>query len=252
MSEKFLKDGQVPDYKPGLKKFLNVVAFFLSLILITVIIIPTIIWEEEEAVKEKSRRRMKIINKVENFYHKMAETYQEDPERAIEIVSALRDSTRADSNYFGKQTLNLDGETYEFDVIRNLFESYDTTFAFSYQLKDTVVDSLYKVTRWNESLRSFDTLSVSATALSTIEVDSVLELETIPRSATLTYYNPFYLTEDFAFRPLINKKYIVEFGDEKPLTIKDPIDFMYEEPRFIFFTFQDTSHGYIQDGEPSW
>ena len=250
--DKYLVDGNVPEYKPGLGKFLNAVAVVLVFLLILVIYLPTQVWKEEEQVQKESRRRMRILHKVEDFYYKMSDTYNEDPVKAIKIVSALRDSTVADSNFYGPQILRLDGKEYEFDVLRNLHKSYDTTFAFSYSLKDTVVDTLYTITRWNESLRAFDTLSISSQALKTVEVDTVLEMETVPRPASLTYYNQFYLTEDFAYRPLIDKKYIVEFGEDQPLTIKDPIDFMYEEPRYVFFTFQDTSHGYIKNGEPSW
>ncbi|MBN2281209.1 MAG: hypothetical protein JXQ65_11560 [Candidatus Marinimicrobia bacterium] len=221
-------------------------------VLILVIILPTLVWEEEEAIQNLSRKRMSIIYKVEDFYHKMSDNYNEDPEMAIKIVSALRDSTVADSNFHGKQLLNLDGKTYEFDVMKDLFKSFDTTFAISYSLKDTVIDTLYRVTRWNESLRGFDTLSVSSTALSSVDADTVLGMETVARPATLTYYNQYYLTSEFAYRPLIDKKYIVEFSDEEPITIKDPIDFTYEEPRYVFFSFQDSSHGFIRNGEPSW
>ncbi|MFP4548130.1 MAG: hypothetical protein ACLFQM_08350 [Fidelibacterota bacterium] len=251
-NEKYLEDGQVPEYKPGLAKFLNAVAVVLVFLLILVIYLPTRVWDEEQEVQETGRRRMKILHKVEDFYNKMSNTYNEDPVKAIKIVSALRDSTRADSNFYGIQKLRLEGEEYEFDVIENFYSAYDTTFAFSYQVQDTVVDTLYEVTRWNESLRAFDTLSVDASALPDINADTVLSMETVPRPATLTYYNRFYLTEKFAYRPLIDKKYIVEFGEDKPLTIKDPIDFTYEEPRYVFFTFSDTSHGFIKKGETSW
>jgi len=252
LSEKFLVDGAIPEYKTGLGKFLNVVAFVLIVVLILVIYLPTQVWNEQEEVQKLSQKRMTIIHKVEDFYNKMSNTYNEDPVMAIKIISALRDSTMADSNFYGTQTLNIDGKAYEFDVLKNLFKSYDTTFAFSYNLKDTVVDTLYKVTRWNESLRSFDTLSVSSTVLSSVDADTVLEMETVERPATITYHNQYYLEDKYAYRPLIDKKYIVEFSDDKPITIKDPIDFMYEEPRFVFFTFQDTSHGYIKNGEASW
>ena len=252
MSEKFLVDGAIPEYKTGLGKFLNVVAFVLIAVLILVIYLPTQIWKEQEEVEKLSRKRMNIINKVENFYNKMSDTYNEDPVMAIKIITALRDSTMADSNFYGKQTLKFEGKEYEFDVLQDLFKSYDTSFAFSYNLKDTVVDTLYKVTRWNESLRAFDTLSVSSTVLSSIETDTILEMETVARPATITYHNQYYLTDKYAYRPLINKKYIVEFSKENPVIIKDPIDFMYEEPRYVFFTFQDTSHGYIKNGEASW
>jgi len=252
LSEKFLVDGAVPEYKTGLGKFLNVVAFVLIAVLILVIYLPTQVWNEQSDVEKLSRKRMTIIHKVEDFYNKMSDTYNEDPVMAIKIISALRDSTMADSNFHGKQTLNLDGKIYEFDVLKDLFRSYDTTFAFAYNLKDTVVDTMYTITRWNESLRSFDTMTVSSNALSSVEADTILGMETVARPATLTYYNQYFLTDKFAYRPLIDKKYIVEYDEDLPITIKDPIDFMYEEPRYVFFTFKDTSHGYIKNGEASW
>ena len=251
-NENLLEHGAIPDYKPGLGKFLNYVAVVLTFILVMVIYLPTIIWQEENDVEKLGRKRMVIMDKVQNFYYKMSDTYQEDPLKAIRIVSALRDSTRADSNYYGKQILNLDGEKFEFDIIENLFKSYDTSFAFSYNLKDTVFDTLYQITLWNDNLRSFDTISISSKALNSVEADTILSTEIVPRAATLTYYNPYYLTEEYATRPLIDKKYVIEFAEDKPLLIKDPIDFMYEEPRFVFFTFKDTCHGHIKNGEASW
>jgi hypothetical protein len=251
-NENLLEHGAVPEYKPGLGKFLNVVAVILVFILVLVIYLPTRVWEEEEAMQKLGRSRMLVLHKVEDFYYKMAETYQKDPVKAIKIVSALRDSTKADSNYHGEQVLRLDGEEYKFDIIKDLFRSYDTTFAQSYNLKDTVFDTLYTITLWNSELRAFDTTSVSSKVINSVDADTILNTEIVPRPATLTYYNPYYLTEEHATRPLIDEKYIVEFGENQPITIKDPIDFMYEEPRFIFFTFKDTSHGYIKNGEPSW
>lgn len=251
-NENLIEHGVIPEYKPGLGKFLNIVAAVLVVILVMVIYLPTKVWNEEKDIQNLGHKRMTILHKVEDFYFKMSDTYQKNPEKAIKILSALRDSTRADSNFHGKQTLSMDGDEYEFDIIKDLFKSYDTTFAFSYNLKDTVFDTLYTVTLWNSDLRAFDTISVSSMTINAIDADTILSTEIAPRPATLTYYNPYYLTEEYAKRPLIDKNYVIDFGEDNPITIKDPIDFMYEEPRYVFFTFKDTSHGYIKNGEASW
>ena len=253
-NENFLEHGAIPEYKPGLGKFLNYVAALLMFILVLVIYLPIQVWEEESAIQKLGQKRMMINHKVQSFYNKMSDTFQEDPVKAIRIVTALRDSTRADSNFHGEQVLKLDGEELKFDVIEDLYRSYDTTFAFSYNLKDSVNDTLYKVTIWNSGTTRFDTSNVTASVLKQVKADigNILDMEVVPRAATLTYYNPFYLTEEHAKRPLINKKYIIEFDENSPMYVKDPIDKMYVEPRFVFFTFKDTCHGYIKNGEPSW
>lgn len=246
---------EITEYKPALVKVLNFVALFLALVLIIVIYVPTIIWREEDQIRNEGRRRMLILNSVEKYYHQMAGKYETDPITAMRVITAVRDSTRADTNFFGEQMINLDNKKYEMNVPKNFYSLFDTTFAFSYIRKDTTIDTTYRVTKWNNELFSWDTVYVLAQRWREIRSDSSyrgpLGVETSERVTENTYHLPFYLTEKIAYNPLINEQFIVT-ADSRGYKIKDPLKGGYRESRFLFFTFKDTSYGWIENDQISW
>jgi len=251
--EEYIKEE--PIFKPTMVKALNYVALLLSLVLIAVIYIPSVIWEQEAAVRNEGRKRMMIMNNVQKFYHQMTDRYQPDPITAMNVVSAVRDSTRADSNYFGKQELRLDGSKFDVDVPKNFFTYFDTTFAFSYKKRDTLIDTTYKVTKWNTELFTWDTLYVLSNRWKALQSDSsygdVVGVETSERIMENTYYRPFYLTEKYAQDPLIHE-YLIITTDSNGYKIKCPIKGEYKERKYFFFTFKDTCHGWIENDQKSW
>jgi len=246
---------EVPEFKPALVKALNYVALFLFLVLIIVIYVPSVIWSEEDAVRNEGRRRMVILNEVQKYYHQMADEYLTDPVKAMEVVSAIRDSTRADSNYFGEQHLYLNDDTFKMNVPKNFYLLFDTTFAFSYKKKDTLMDTTYKVTKWNNELFAWDTLYILANRWKVLESDSsygdVVGVEYSERIMENTYYRPYYLTEKIAKSPLIDEFYVIT-ADSNGYKIKDPLKGEYRDRRYFFFTFKDTCHGWIENDQKSW
>jgi len=257
LNEKDLEQNieEIPEYKPGLVKTLNVVAGILFIILILVIYLPAKIWKEEETVRNVGRYRMTILNHVEDLYKKMSGSYQTDPILAMKIVSALRDSTRADSNFNGKQVLKLEEGIFEFNVTKNFFMNFDTTFALKYEKRDTVIDTTYKIVMWNPGTFTHDTVFVNASRIENVSSDSLfrgqLETEISSRVSTNTYYRPYYLDKTFAYSPLIKQEYII-MVDTARIKISDPLKGEFKERRYLAFAFRDTSHGYIENGEPSW
>jgi hypothetical protein len=185
----------------------------------------------------------------------MTGKYHTDPIAVMKIVSAVRDSTRADSNFFGKQKVKLDIGEFTMNVPKNFYMLFDTTFAFAYKLKDTLIDTTYKVTKWNSELFTYDTLYILSSRWNQIKSDSsyrdVIGIETSPRIMENTYYHPYYLTEKFAYSPLINEQYIIT-TDSGSYKIKDPLKGEYRESRFLVFAFKDTCHGWIEDDQKSW
>ncbi len=245
----------VPEYKPALVKILNGIAIVLSLIIVTVIYVPSFIWQEENAVRQTGRRRMAILNEVEKFYYQMAGKYQTDPVLAMRVVTAARDSTRADSLFYGKQIVRLPEGRFELDVPKNFYMFFDTCFATKYQKQDTVIDTTYKVLKWNADLMAYDTVYVISNRLEQLKTEpefkGVLGREISQRVSSNTYYRRYYLGSEIAFRPLINEKYEIK-SKGKDILIKDPIKTVIKEPRFVFFAFVDTSHGQIENDERSW
>ena len=244
-----------PVFKPTLVKTLNYVALVLAVVLIAVIYIPSVIWEEEAAIRNDGRRRMIIMNEVQKYYHQIVNEYQHDPITAMEVISAVRDSTRADSLYFGKQYLELKGNQYNMNVPKNFFMYFDTTFAFSYKKKDTLIDTTYKVTKWNTELFTWDTLYILSNRWKVLQSDSsygdVVGKDYTERIVEETFYRPYYLTEKLTKDPLINEQFIIT-SDSNGYKIKCPLEGVYKERRYFFFTFKDTCHGWIENDQKSW
>ena len=115
----------IPEYKPTLVKVLNVVAFILIIVLIAVIYIPSSIWKEENRIRELGRQRMQIQYDVQKYYNQMAGTHQPDPVLAMKVVSAVRDSTRADSNFYGQKVIKLPDGKFNLEVPKNFYASFD-------------------------------------------------------------------------------------------------------------------------------
>jgi len=245
----------IPEYKPTLVKVLNVVAFILIIVLIAVIYIPSSIWKEENRIRELGRQRMQIQYDVQKYYNQMAGTHQPDPVLAMKVVSAVRDSTRADSNFYGQKVIKLPDGKFNLEVPKNFYASFDTNFAFKYELSDTVIDTTIKITKWNPELMTIDTLYVISSMLEEVKTDpnfrSVIDTELTQRVANNTYYRRYYLTEDLAMRPLLDTPYTI-LKTEKGIRVEDPLKTVIREPRYLFFTFVDSSHWYIENGEPSW
>ena len=251
--EEYIDD--TPIFKPTLVKALNYVAMFLAFVLIIVIYVPSVIWEQEDAVRNEGRRRMVILNEVQKYYHQMTSEYQTDPVTAMKVISAVRDSTRADSNYFGDQKLTIEDGRFKVKVPKKFYTYFDTTFAFSYKKKDTLIDTTYKVTKWNNELFTWDTLYVLSNRWRVLESDSsygdVIGVEQSERIMENTYYRPYYLTEKIAKSPLIDEFYIFS-SDSDGYRIKDPLKGEYKERKYFFFTFKDTCHGWIENDQKSW
>ena len=47
--------------------YLEVITFFIFILILLVIYIPSLIWKEEDMYKEESRFRMQTVYNVENF-----------------------------------------------------------------------------------------------------------------------------------------------------------------------------------------
>lgn len=256
MSKEPIEDQKlIPEYKPTLVKTLNVVAVILALILIMVIYVPASIWREEATIRDIGHRRMTILNEVERYYRQLTGKYQPDPIVAMRVVRAARDSSRADSLFFGQKVIRLPEGRFTVDVPKSFYITFDTCFAIKYQKQDTVFDTTYKVLKWNTELMAYDTLYVIPSRLEQLRSDpnfkGVLSMEDTVRVTTNLYYRRYYLDTNFAYRPLTNLRYEIK-ADNDHLVIRDPLKEVIRKPRLLFFAFVDSTHGYIENDERSW
>ena len=138
--------------------YLEVITFFVFILILLVIYIPSLIWEEEDMYKEESRFRMQTVYNVENFHNILTGSYQPDGKKAVILVNAVRDSVMADSTFLGEQTVKLNGEEFLVDVPKGFDVEYDTTFGLRRISKETIVDTTVTVLMMSEETGMEDTV----------------------------------------------------------------------------------------------
>jgi hypothetical protein len=65
-------------------------------------------------------------------------------------------------------------------------------------------------------------------------------------------YERYNLVDSLLVCPLMNEVYQSVLSEDSVLTIYCPTRGGVEFDRYYFFTFSDTGHGFIRDGERSW
>ena len=140
--------------------YLEVITFFLFILILLVIYIPSLIWEEEDMYKEESRFRMQTVYNVENFHNILTGSYQPDGKKAVTLVNAVRDSVMADSTFLGEQTVKLNGEEFLVDVPKGFDVEYDTTFGLRRISKETIIDTTVTILMMSEETGMEDTVYV--------------------------------------------------------------------------------------------
>ena len=140
--------------------YLEVITFFVFILILLVIYIPSLIWEEEDMYKEESRFRMQTVYNVENFHNILTGSYETDGKKAVTLVNAVRDSVMADSTFLGEQIVKLNGEEFLVDVPKGFDVEYDTTFGLRRISKETIVDTTVTVLMMSEETGLEDTVYV--------------------------------------------------------------------------------------------
>lgn len=236
------------------------IAVILIVVLLLVIFIPNQIWKVEENMEARSRWKMKQLWDAQRLYKKLTGNYSSDMEGVLWFVSAVRDSVLADSQYVGEQYINYKGEKVRIDVPRYYFSEYDTTFSVPYPARDTTLADVYKAIELNLETGEWDTVFLAEEKDRYKYTDSLWEGEILDTTVdtiieNVTRYKNFNLVDSLLRDPLTGERYDVTIkGEDKDtVRIESPLkENPYFERKYLFFTFRDTSHGYIVNGEPSW
>ena len=189
--------------------YLEVITFFLFILILLVIYIPSLIWEEEDMYKEESRFRMQTVYNVENFHNILTGSYQPDGKKAVTLVNAVRDSVMADSTFLGEQTVKLNGEEFLVDVPKGFDVEYDTTFGLRRISKETIIDTTVTVLMMSEETGMEDTVYVQKKNLFDAQQDpmfiGIVEEAAFERVETVSYFDRRFRKEtapyNFAFLP---------------------------------------------------
>ena len=230
---------------------------FAFLFMIITIYVPSMIWEEEAEAAETARFNIQTVHDVEYFYKMLTDKYESDGLWAMNIVNAVRDSVLADSTYLGERNFELTGENISVNIPDGFDVEYDTTFGFLKTRRDTVIDTIHTVVMYSEELSRNDTSFVSKRDLSLLMLEqgfiSDLGYETKQRSEVVSYYDSYTPDSSNFYCPLTNEKISVKIKDDGDvLRISSPIEGIYNEGRYMLFSFKTRNHGYIEDGSRSW
>lgn len=235
------------------------IAVILLVILLLVIFIPSNIWKNEQDMRKRSQWKMEQLWDAQRMYYKLTGHYDADMEGVLWFVSAVRDSILADSEYIGEQYIQYKGDKIQINVPEFWFTEYDTVFSRPYHAKDTNLVGVYKAVEMNYETGSWDTIYLGENKDRYKYTDTLWEgiildttIDTIIEK--VIKYKHFNLVDSLLVCPLTNEPYDVEVkGKEKDtVTIFSPIRGGYTDRKYFFFTFSDTGHGYIMNGEASW
>ncbi len=235
-------------------EILIILAMFL---LVVVIYVPVAIWEEETYYEKESRYRMQNLNDIQSFFSRLTGGYTSSFSEALSVVNAVRDSTIADSLYYGKQHLLINDKKYTIDVNQSYGFEFDTTFGIKSFRKDTLMDTILKISMFSQELGREDTSFIQKKELynyeSLADFRNVLKEEPINRIQAIEYYKTYVPDSSNYFCPLTNDPYKINISEDgSSLIISSPIDTPIINSYYVLFAFKAKNHGSIKDGRKSW
>lgn len=235
------------------------IAVILFVILLLVIFIPSNIWKSEDSMRARSHWKMEQLWDAQRMYEKLTGYYDTDMKGVLWFVSAVRDSIIADSEYVGDQIINYKGEDVEITVPRFWVTEYDTVFSRPYNAKDTSFIGVYTAVELNLESGTWDTVYLGENKDRYKYADTLWEgviLDTVIDTIieNVVKYKHFNLLDSLLVCPLTDKPYEIKVQGRNSDTvyIYSPVRGGYKDRKFLFFTYKDTGHGFIMNGDASW
>ena len=237
----------------------------LSIILLLLIVyIPSSIWVEEKRDRDESRFRMKAISNAAEFYKELKGNYTNDGEEIFALVEAAIDSLYADSLFVGDQQINANNMLHKITIEKGFDYRADTTFSIAEKIKVEVVDTIYMISEFTDSLDMsiLDTTYVNSRMIEGRKksklFNEIISMEVKNRIEVKNDYlrRKYHLNSDLLFCPLTKRPYILEIlnneADGDIFVVKSPVKKTDSEPRYFFFKYTPGNHGYIKSGVTSW
>ena len=113
-------------YNKKLSPYFDAIIAVLVLMFIAVLFVPRSLWSEEDALRDECRVRMENLYELEIEFYRLVNRFPESPEEALMIVNMVLDSARADTNFYGAETLRVDTMIYAIDTQGDLVARVDT------------------------------------------------------------------------------------------------------------------------------
>lgn len=98
----------------------------MVVLFLAVLFIPKYLWSEEDRLREECRTRLENIYELEIEFFRLTNRFPTSPEEALMLVNAVLDSARADTGFFGAETLMIDTSVYVIDTQGDIVARVDT------------------------------------------------------------------------------------------------------------------------------
>lgn len=246
-------------YSGKLSFIIKWVVVVLFIVMLFVIYIPQAIWNKEDKVRDLAHWKMMQLWDAERMYKKLTGAYNDDLHSTLQFISQVRDSVLADSMYTDQQFINFQGNRIKINIPQYWTEDYDTAFAFPYAANDTSYEKIYTALVPNEETGMKDTLYLNARRDAYVYTDSLWEGSIIDtaediRVEKVLKYKRFNLVDSLMVCPLTGKEYYTERAGKEgeKIRIVSPTKGGINFSVYHFWTYTDTGHGFIEDGDASW
>lgn len=233
------------------------ITVILLVVLLFVIVIPWSIWKEEQYYRDLCHWKMTNLWNSQRLYHDLRKEYNPNLREALQFIDQVRDSVLADSMYVRDQRINFNNEWVKIFVPPYWHEDFDTSFANSYSAQDTSEEIIYTALVPNDQTGLIDTMYLNRVRDRWMYADTLWEGRIIDTNVEMRIervmkYDRYNLVDSLLICPLVKEMYTASLSEDSVLTIYCPTRGGVEYSRYYFFTFSDTGHGHIRDGNRSW
>ena len=113
-------------YEKKWSKYFDIIIGVLAVSFLAVLFIPKYLWSEEDRLREECRIRLENIYELEIEFFRLTNRFPDSPDEAFMVIQAALESARADSDFFGAETLMIDTSVYVIDTQGDMVARIDT------------------------------------------------------------------------------------------------------------------------------
>ena len=113
-------------YEKKLSKQFDIIIGVMVVLFLAVLFIPKYLWSEEDRLREECRTRLENIYELEIEFFRLTNRFPDSPEEALMLINAVSEIARADSGFFGAETLLIDTSVYAINTQGDFIARIDT------------------------------------------------------------------------------------------------------------------------------
>jgi len=106
--------------------YFDIIIGIMTVLFLGVLFIPKYLWSEEDRLREECRTRLENIYELEIEFFRLTNRFPNSPDEALMVINAALDFARADSGFFGAETLMIDTSVYAINTQGDMVARIDT------------------------------------------------------------------------------------------------------------------------------